>query len=153
MILAGDVGGTKVRLALYDVEGSRFIERETETFLTGEFDGLNEILHKFLNRTRASVERACLGVPGPVVKGAAQATNLPWVLDESNIQDFLGLRLVKLVNDLGAVAVAIPHLSEEDLVVLHEGKPPDCKPKQEDAIQIGGKLLQSEELQSSSYSF
>ena len=68
------------------------------------------------------IEIACLGVAGPVIKGAVKATNLPWVVEARSLQEALGLRKVVLLNDLVAIAHGIPLLRERDCETLNVGR-------------------------------
>lgn len=128
VILVGDVGGTKTRLALYDREDAA--NRQTlERRVVADFDSrsapsLEEIVRGFLagNDTAGRVEAACLGIPGPVVGGSVRATNLPWIIDEKAFGDNLGIKKVRLVNDHAATAAALPLLGPEDLITLHPGR-------------------------------
>lgn len=123
MILAGDTGGTKTRLALYEQSQGKLVRRQTETFVSGDFPSLEEIIRTFLSKNHISVKKACFGVPGPVVAGRAESTNLPWVTDEAHIARTLGIASVRLVNDLVATTSAIPFFAAEDLLALHQGMP------------------------------
>lgn len=125
MILAGDVGGTKTRLALCRLEDGRIVRQHTDTFVSRNYSCLEEVVRSFMNKYKVSVTRSCFGVPGPVVNGEAKATKLPWHFKEEQISKDLNIPGVKLVNDLVATAAAVPHLMPEDLFVLHEGKTPD----------------------------
>ncbi len=121
MILAGDIGGTKTRLCLFERQGQKLSRTTTETYVSSDFPHVADILHLFLRKQKVQVEKACLGVPGPVVDGTTQTTNLPWIISEAEIREALQIESVRLVNDLAAVAAAIPHLDEKDLLVLHGG--------------------------------
>jgi glucokinase len=128
VILAGDVGGTKTRLALYD-RGDTANRQTLERRVVADFDSRNapsleEIVRGFLagNDTAGRVEAACLGIPGPVVGGSVRATNLPWIIDEKAFGDNLGIQKVRLVNDHAATAAALPLLGPEDLITLHPGR-------------------------------
>jgi len=123
MILAGDVGGTKTRLALCQFENGRILKQQTDTFVSRDYSCLEEIVQNFINKYAASVTKSCFGVPGPVVNGEAKATKLPWHFKEDRISNELNIPTVKLVNDLVATAAAVPHLTPEDLHVLYEGEP------------------------------
>jgi glucokinase len=123
MILAGDTGGTKTRLALYEQMAGSFIRRQTETFVSPDFPSLQEIIRTFLARHQVSVKKACFGVPGPVVHGRAESTNLPWITDEKQIVQAVGITAVRLVNDLVATTSSLPFLSADDLLTLHAGAP------------------------------
>ncbi len=123
MILAGDTGGTKTRLALYEQLAGSFIRQQKETFVSPDFPSLEEIIRTFLAKNHVSVNKACFGVPGPVVAGRAESTNLPWITDEQHIARTLGITSVRLVNDLVATTSSLPFLSSNDLLTLHPGTP------------------------------
>ena len=125
MILAGDVGGTKTRLAFYQLENGKIIRQQTDIFASRDYSCFEEVVHTFINKYDVSVTKSCFGVPGPVVNGEAKATKLPWHFKEERISNELNIPTVKLVNDLVATAAAVPHLMPEDLYVLHEGGLPD----------------------------
>ncbi len=127
-ILAGDAGGTKTRLALYERAGSK-APCALEQLDLAEFDSrsapsLEEIVRGFLERsnTAGRIEAACIGLPGPVVGGTVRATNLPWVIEERAFGENLGISKVRLVNDHAATAAALPLLGPEDLITLHPGR-------------------------------
>lgn len=122
MILAGDTGGTKTRLALFEFENERMLRKDMETFVSREYSGLVEVLQIFLNNRSISIEKACLGVPGPVINGEAQITNLPWKLSEAQIRQSMLVEKFRLVNDLVATTAAVPYLDSNKLLVLHQGK-------------------------------
>lgn len=124
MILAGDIGGTKARLALYRVVHNQLVRESTATFAVREHGSLEEVAAAFLARQQARVSQVCIGVPGPVVQGRSQAVNLPWLLDEQSLKQALGLEKVRLVNDLFATAASIPLLTADDLITLHPGEAP-----------------------------
>ena len=124
MILAGDVGGTKTRLAFCQLDNGKIIRQQTDTFVSREYSCLEDVVHNFLKKYDVSVTKSCFGVPGPVVNGEAKATKLPWNFKEEQISEKLNIPSVKLVNDLVATAAAVPHLMPDDLYVLHEGGPP-----------------------------
>ena len=121
MILAGDTGGTKTRLALYEQRNGKFFRQQTETFASPDFPSLEEIIRTFLAKNHVSVKQACFGVPGPVVDGRAVSTNLPWLTDERHITKTLNISSVRLVNDLVATTSALPFLNPEELLTLHPG--------------------------------
>lgn len=123
MLIAGDVGGTTTRLALVSPEsGPRAFLAEQE-FPSGGYDGLPPIVEAFLARTGGHPTAACFGVAGPVTGGRARLTNLPWDLDEAALRRALNVPVVNLLNDLRAVAHAIPHLRPEETVPINAGEP------------------------------
>jgi glucokinase len=132
MILAGDVGGTKVHLALYGFEGGRLKQVRDGRFPAHESVSLVAVVDKFLaidangNPTQDRSERdqlvaACFGVPGPVRDGRLKLTNLPWVLDAHDIAQSLGIQHIFLINDLEATGYGIPELGAESICTLAQG--------------------------------
>jgi glucokinase len=120
-VLAGDIGGTKTNLAVFTSEAGLRAPLAEATFPSGDYPSLEVLVREFLFRVEAKVDRASFGVAGPVVNGQAKITNLPWVMDEANLAKALGLSSVHLLNDLLALAHAVPFLSEHDLYVLNKG--------------------------------
>jgi glucokinase len=129
MILAGDVGGTKVHLALYDFIDGKLKHARDEKYPAKEYSGLEEIVKEFLAADK--VTAACFGVPGPVRDGRLRLTNLPWTLDSREIARDLGVAHVFLINDLEANGYGIAELSGEQIYTLAAG----------DASQIGNRAL------------
>jgi glucokinase len=121
MILAGDVGGTKVHLALYDFTNGNLIYRRDERYPAKDYSGLEEIVHEFL--TGESVSSACFGVPGPVRDGRLRLTNLPWTLDSRELARGLKIDHVFLINDLEANGYGVAELKPDQIFTLSEGDP------------------------------
>ncbi len=128
MILAGDVGGTKTVLAVYE-NGVGSLERIVEETVPSTGDSLDAIIASFVERHHVKgLTRACFGVPGAVVGGVCKTTNLPWTIDESVLATSLRVRRVKLLNDLQAAAYGMLFLDDSELVVLNPGHSVDrCK--------------------------
>jgi glucokinase len=104
MLLVGDVGGTKIDLAVFSrTSGPRAPVAEA-VYPSARYSGLAEVARDFLASNRLTVDRACFAVAGPVQDGRASLTNLPWVIDEAVLSRELGLREVRLLNDLEAMA-------------------------------------------------
>ncbi len=122
MILAGDIGGTHTRLALFDNQSELKMGAQ-ETFSSGDFPDLLPIVQKFLQMHSASVEKACFGIAGPIHNGKCQATNLPWVVDGDKLAQVLKLEHVQLLNDLEANAWGLRVLKPEDFLLLQAGDP------------------------------
>ena len=108
MILAGDVGGTKVHLALYDFTDGNLKHTRDEQYAAKEYHGLEEIVKEFLGADK--VTSACFGVPGPVRDGRLRLTNLPWTLDSRELAAGLKIQHVFLINDLEANGYGIAEL-------------------------------------------
>jgi glucokinase len=80
-------------------------------------------VQEFLSKVRLPVDAASFGVAGPVVAGRAKITNLPWQIEEERMRKTLRLSRVRVVNDLDAIAHAIPILEPVDLETLSPGAP------------------------------
>ncbi len=128
MLIAGDIGGTKTRLALVSAEaGPRKFVAEQE-FHSADYPGLQPIVEAFLATAKGHATSACFDVAGPVIAGRAHLTNLPWNVDETSLCNGLGLQRVDLLNDLQAIAHAVPHLLPEETVVVNAGTPVEKSP-------------------------
>jgi glucokinase len=124
MLIAGDVGGTKTRLALISPDGGPRKLLAEQDYASQEFPGLQPIIEAFMatHAEGAAVTSACFDVAGPVIDGHAHLTNLPWNLDEKVLARDLKLRQVSLLNDLKAIAHAVPHLLPEETAVINAGR-------------------------------
>jgi glucokinase len=124
MILAGDVGGTKIHLALYGFERAQLVHIRDERFSAHEFSGLEEVVRRFLDESaNPEITAACFGVPGPVRGGRLRLTNLPWVLDSRELSAHLNINHLFLINDLEANGYGIPELTPEQIFTLNDGDP------------------------------
>ena len=122
MILAGDVGGTKVLLALVEeAAGTPRVVTEAR-YETARHEGLSQIVADFLASGSARPARAAIGVAGPVVDGRVEMTNLPWAIDARALERELGCPVV-LLNDLEAAGHALADLAEEQTLLLQPGVP------------------------------
>ena len=123
MLLAGDIGGTKTSLAIISPESGPRAPLVETTFASHGYPSLYALTAEFLAGVGFRVQRACFGVAGPVVEGRARVTNVPWQMDEAQLAQALGLSTVRLINDLEAIATAVPFLSPADLHTLNVGQP------------------------------
>lgn len=123
ILLAGDIGGTKTKLAFFSSEAGPRTPLQEATFASAAYPGLEALVHEFLAHHNFTVDRACFGVAGPVMAGQARITNLPWIMDEQQLQGSLHIPSVRLLNDLDAMAHAVPFLQSDDLYTLNTGKP------------------------------
>jgi len=123
MILAGDIGGTNTRLALFDGTPDHLNPVDIEVFPSPQFSGLPEIVRKYQAKHNQTVKAAAFGLPGAVVDGRVETTNLPWIVDSRHLAQELGLERVDLINDLFANAHGIVLLKETDFVALNQGTP------------------------------
>jgi glucokinase len=126
MLLAGDIGGTKTLLGLFSTAPDRPTPIEIGEFTTLDYDGLEPIIREFLGAWKVdprTLAAACIGVAGAVTDQIARLTNVPWLVDASAVGATLGIKRMKLLNDLEALAYAVPVLDHEELVVLQQGVP------------------------------
>jgi glucokinase len=123
VLIAGDIGATKTRLTLISPKDGPRRPVADEEFHSGDFNGLEPLVGAFLAKNKVHADSACFGVPGPVISGRAHLTNLPWDLEERALCRSLEVRKVSLLNDLQAVAHAVPELLPEETVVINTGQP------------------------------
>src|SRR5438309_1841650 len=121
MILAGEMGATRTRLAAFETEGNRLHCVVEKTYMSQQHDGLSGILADFIKTEGIPVHSACLGVAGPVRGGRSKISNLPWVIDAREVARQLRLNSVGLLNDLEAYAYGIDGLESKDFITLSEG--------------------------------
>jgi glucokinase len=138
MLLAGDIGGTKTILALYEEGSDATSPLREETFPSGRYESLEAVVRKFLEARKAEhpqVERAVFGVAGPVVAGRATLPNLPWVIEEAKLKGQFGFQQVAMINDLEAIGHAVTVLADSDLETI---KPGDAEPRGNIAVLAPG---------------
>lgn len=123
MILAGDVGGTKVKLALAKPAGDRVEIVAEQRFESEDYPSLEAVVQAFLSGREAAIDQACFGIAGPVVDGESRMTNLPWMPDRRLLSEALGIERVTLLNDLEAAAYGLDALRPDQFAILHEGDP------------------------------
>lgn len=121
MILAGDIGGTKTRLALlHAAPGPRGFKQVAEaTFASRDHQSLEEIVDAFFEARSVEIDRACFGIAGPVRNGRVETTNLSWIVDAESLRAHIGGAPVQLINDLEANAWGIGALLPDELVDLN----------------------------------
>src|ERR1700674_1581566 len=100
MILAGEIGATRTRLAAFETEGNRLKCVVEKTYMSQQHDGLSTILAEFIKTEGIPVHSACLGVAGPVRGGRSKISNLPWIIDSRELAKQLKLNSAGLLNDL-----------------------------------------------------
>jgi glucokinase len=122
MLIAGDIGGTKTDLAIYSSESGPHTPLAQTEVRSADYPSLEAMVKEFLGRVKMSVDVASFDVAGPVINGRVKTTNLPWVLDESTLAEDLNLKAAHLMNDLEAVARAVPALRVEDVVTINKGE-------------------------------
>jgi len=123
MLIAGDIGGTKTDLAIYSTESGPHNPLAQTEVHSADYASLQAMVREFLSQVKLSVDLASFDVAGPVINGHVKTTNLPWVLDEITLAKDLNLQVAHLMNDLEAVARAVPALRTQDIVTINKGEP------------------------------
>lgn len=124
MILAGDVGGTRTRLGLFESASGVLIPVWKHTVLNADHAGIEDVLARCDALRDVTVDAACFGAAGPIENGVCRMTNLDWTLDAAALTASAGIGVVSVVNDLTAIAVAVAHMPETAFVVLQAGSRP-----------------------------
>jgi glucokinase len=120
MILAGDIGGTNTRLAYFQPQNGHLRLISERIFSSREHSEFGDIVTQFLDESGTRPEAACFGIAGPVRNGRVDATNLPWVIEQSRLAKQIHLPATLLINDLEASAWGIGALVPGDLVPLNQ---------------------------------
>lgn len=173
MILAGDIGGTNTRLVLTDSDNNhvKFKEGTEKSYESKQYSGLLEVVDIFLKDMDCpsrKIEAIGIGVAGPVKKDrnpegdierSVKLTNIHWpTFSEHDLRAKFELdrEHVSLINDMEAIAYAIPELTDEDTVELN----PQAKDKEfgnraliSAGTGLGELLLLQDEKQKDKYHF
>src|SRR5262249_31645855 len=126
MLLAGDIGGTKTLLGLFDPVAVRPRAIRVQSFGTLDYPNLPAMIAAFVHESAEgshSIRTACFGVAGPVIGDTAQLTNVPWKVEARRVAEQFGFARVDLLNDLQAMAYGVPVLHESEVKVLQDGEP------------------------------
>jgi glucokinase len=151
MILAGDIGGTKTHLALFDWKDQRVEPERQQTCVSADYQSFEEMLAEFLAppakprveetseedaaapsepsapEEPVKIDVACVGVAGPVIENRSRTTNLPWLIDGPELAKRFEIRTVRLLNDLEATAHGVLVLHADETAALNTGTPPPSK--------------------------
>jgi glucokinase len=122
MLIAGDIGGTKTDLAIYSCESGPHTPLAQTEVHSADYPSLQAMVKEFLAQVKVSVDVASFDVAGPVINGHVKTTNLPWTLEEETLASDLDLKAAHLMNDLEAVARAVPALRPEDMITINKGE-------------------------------
>ncbi len=123
MILAGDIGGTKCNLAIFEPGGGRREPVASAKIPSASHDSLESVLDAFLEAHPHEVASAAFGIAGPVVEGVVKTTNLPWTVRETSLAERLRTKRVRLLNDLAATAMGLELLRPDEIETLQKGAP------------------------------
>ena len=122
-VLAGDIGGTKTRVGVFEVDGVECRMVEDRSYPSQDYPGLGEIVVDFVGSGGKDCRAACFGIAGPVTGRQMRTTNLPWVVDADELETRSGIASVALLNDLEATGWGVAALDESQTVVLNPGRP------------------------------
>ncbi|HBP89187.1 MAG TPA: glucokinase [Nitrospiraceae bacterium] len=149
MILAADIGGTKINLALFDWDKERVEPIREDTVYTADYESFEDVLTEFLEEPASAdsekeearddrddlssepgsptplgpLTAACFGVPGPVLNNTCRTTNIPWTIEGDKLAEFLNISHVRLLNDLEATAYGLQLLRPEEIEDLNPNAP------------------------------
>ena len=123
IVLAGDVGGTNARIATVEVNsgGARVLRQAR--YHSSDYPGLAPIVREFREGLDHQPDRACFGLPCPMVGDDCTAANLPWSINRPQLTAAIGIPRTSLINDFAAIGYGVPLLAPADLAVLQEGEP------------------------------
>jgi glucokinase len=126
LVLAGDIGGTHSRILVADFADGSMRILKAKHYINGDYVSLVDVIDAFLTEydfTKTQINSACFGVPGPVANGMVKFTNLPWVINASDIKEKLKTEKVELINDFSAIGYGLETLTTSDLHVIQTAKP------------------------------
>ncbi|MBN2479770.1 MAG: glucokinase [Parachlamydiales bacterium] len=121
MLLVGDIGGTNSRFALFEYKWPLKLLKE-DRFLSTNYDSIHSAIKHFLENEKIDLKAASFGIAGPVKEGRCKATNIPWMVDVSELKEELNCENVYLLNDLEANAYGIEVLNEDEFYTINEGE-------------------------------
>lgn len=122
ILLEGDVGGTKTTLGIFSSDRALNAPLFEATLPSPDYPSLEALVQEFMRQISIPVDNAIFGVAGPVVRGRATITNLPWFVDKDRLAKTLDLSILSLINDLEATAFYVPFLEPVELQTLNEGQ-------------------------------
>lgn len=120
-ILAGDIGATKMLLAVFNVTDGKLSCLREQKFITKECNQIEDTIKQFVGIDE--IPLVSLGVAGPVIDGKVNITNISRILDRMQISALLNNIPVYFINDLEATAYGLSELKPEDFKIILEGKP------------------------------
>ncbi|MHB8381017.1 MAG: glucokinase [Candidatus Binataceae bacterium] len=123
MILAGDIGGTHARVAIFDLGDGKLHRVHERVYLTHAYPNLEAVVRVFLDQHKVAPTAACFGVAGPVIDNRAQMSNAGWTIDGASLAREAGVKHASVINDLVANAYGVATLEPSDFLTLNEGTP------------------------------
>ncbi|MEX6689012.1 glucokinase [Danxiaibacter flavus] len=124
-VVAADVGGTKVNIAVYQFADGSMKQLNAKQYHTQNYSSFTQIACEFLQEIGSNIKPHCLcaGVAGPVINNRADLVNISWVLTADEIAQGTGIKDVLLINDLEANAYGLACLDKDDICNIYKGNP------------------------------
>ena len=119
LALVGDVGGTNARFALTDLDAPQPALQHLLALPNAQFASLQHAIEHYLAQVGVRPARAALAVASPVGQDEIRLTNRAWSFSRSELQARLGLAELRMLNDFGAIAWAVPSLGAQARIPLH----------------------------------
>ena len=126
MILAGDIGGTHARVAIFDLADGKLRRVQERVYPTHDYKNLESVVRDFLDHHKLALDGACFGVAGPVIDNRAHMSNAGWTIDGAALAREARVKHASVINDLVANAYGIEALEARDFLIINEGKPNPC---------------------------
>lgn len=120
MILAGDIGGTKTNLALYNLENDELKIVSQKQYASKDYASFMDLIKDFKDENRIdNIEALCLGIAGPIIDERCRTTNLPWDIRAKDLKKEFEINSVKLLNDLESTAYGMLYLKDDEFIDLN----------------------------------
>ena len=119
LALIADIGGTNARFALCDPSARVPELLEPRSLRNAGFASLQHAAEHYLAEVGARPRRAAIALACPVGGDEIRLTNRAWAFNRHELRASLGLDELRLLNDFGAIAHAVPALAADERVVLH----------------------------------
>ncbi|AZP36313.1 Glucokinase [Candidatus Annandia adelgestsuga] len=111
--LVGDVGGTNIRLALYNNKKGNI--KNIKFFLTSNFKNLETVINIYLKNNN-KIKHGCIAIACPINNDWVKMTNNNWAFSINKLKINLKFKTLKIINDFIAISMSIPMLNKKDLI-------------------------------------
>jgi glucokinase len=128
VILAGDVGATKILLEVGEVRSGRWEPAFARRYSARDVANFPDVLHAFLSEWDPvrppghGFVSAAFGAAGVAEGNKVKMTHHPWAVDGDMIALRFPIPKVKVVNDLAAAAHGVEWLAPDELIEIQPGK-------------------------------
>jgi glucokinase len=115
--LLGDVGGTNARLGWQTSLDSGV--QHVQVLPCADFPTLEVAIQTYLKHQKLPAPRACaIGIANPIKGDTVRMTNHHWTFSISEMARNLGVSKLNVINDFTALALAIPSISQDQLIQI-----------------------------------